>query len=289
MGNLLSLFKQTFSEWTDDKAPVYAAALAYYAVFSLAPLLLILIALLGIFYGSEEAQNTLMGQIEGVTSESTAQFIGEIVSNASSSGSNVLATMIGVATLLIGATGVFAQLQNALNQVWEVEPAPGGGIMHLLKVRLLSLGMVLAIGFLLLVSLLLTTALDALSGYASGVLPGADFLWQILSFVVQFGIITLLFAMIFKYLPDVTISWKDVWIGAAFTALLFVIGKYLISLYLTQGAVASSYGAAGSLVVILLWVFYSAQILFFGAEFTQVYGKRYGSRIVPAEHAVRQE
>ncbi len=287
---LFSLLKQTFSEWSEDKAPVFAAALAYYTVFSLAPLLVIIIGILGIIYGQGNAQDQIISQIQSLTSENVATTIQGILNAQADSGGGVLATVLGTITLLVGATGVFAQLQNALNTIWEVKPDPDkGGVMHLLLVRLLSLGMVLAIAFLLLVSLLLSTALSVLGNYFADVLPGAEFIWQIVNVLVSFAIITLLFALIFKYLPDVKIAWGDVWVGAAVTSLLFVIGKFLISWYLSRGGVASAYGAAGSLVVLLLWVYYSAQILFFGAEFTQVYAKEEGSRIVPSKDAVRAE
>ena len=287
---LFSLLKQTFSEWSEDKAPVFAAALAYYTVFSLAPLLVIIIGVLGIIYGQSDAQDQIIKQIGELTSPGVAETIGGVLDAQADSGGGVLATVLGTITLLVGATGVFAQLQNALNTIWEVKPDPDkGGVMHLILVRLLSLGMVLAIAFLLLVSLLLSTALSVLGNYFSDVLPGAEFIWQIVNVLVSFAIITLLFALIFKYLPDVKIAWGDVWVGAAVTSLLFVVGKFLISWYLSRGGVASTYGAAGSLVVLLLWVYYSAQILFFGAEFTQVYAKEEGSRIVPSKDAVRAE
>ena len=287
---LFNLLKQTFSEWSADKAPVFAAALAYYTVFSLAPLLVIVIGVLGIIYGQSDAQGQIIKQIGELTSPDVATTIQGILNAQAASGGGVLATVLGTITLLVGATGVFAQLQNALNTIWEVKPNPDkGGVMHLIMVRLLSLGMVLAIAFLLLVSLLLSTALSVLGNYFTDVLPGAEFIWQIVNVLVSFAIITLLFALIFKYLPDAKVAWGDVWVGAAVTSLLFVVGKFLISWYLSRGGVASTYGAAGSLVVLLLWVYYSAQILFFGAEFTQVYAKEEGSRIVPSKDAVRAE
>ena len=287
---LFNLLKQTFTEWSEDKAPMFAAALAYYTIFSLAPLLVIIVGILGIIYGQSDAKGQIIDQIGGLTSPNVAETIKGVLDAQAESGGGVLATVLGTITLLVGATGVFAQLQTALNTIWEVKPNPDkGGVLHLLMVRLLSLGMVLVIAFLLLVSLLLSTALEVVGAYFTDVLPGADFIWQIVNIVVSFGVITLLFALIFKYLPDVKISWGDVWIGAAVTSLLFVIGKFLISWYLSRGGVASTYGAAGSLVILLLWIYYSAQILFFGAEFTQVYAKEEGSRIVPSKDAVRAE
>ncbi|MCA1993844.1 MAG: YihY/virulence factor BrkB family protein, partial [Coleofasciculus sp. S288] len=208
------------------------------------------------------------------------------IENANKPSSNGgIASLISIVVLLFGASGVFAQLQDALNTVWEVQTKPGRGITTFLRKRVLSFSMVLGIGFLVMVSLLLSAALAGLSAYLSHLIPGVDWLWQILNFVLSFAIITLLFAMIYRFLPDVKIAWSDVWIGAIITALLFEIGKFLLGLYLGRGTFGSTYGAAGSLVIVLVWVYYSAQILFFGAEFTQVYAKHYGSRIVPDENA----
>jgi membrane protein len=204
-----------------------------------------------------------------------------------SQSAGVWATVLGVVTLLVGATGAFAQLQQTLNIIWEVTPRPDRGIWAMIKDRLLSFSMVLGIAFLLLVSLVISTALQALSGAIQGLVPDALLVGRILSFVLSFGVITLLFALIFKYLPDAEVSWGDVWVGAAVTALLFAIGKFLLGLYLGRSGAASAYGAAGALVLILLWIYYSAQILGLGAEFTQVYGRQFGSRIVPAENAMR--
>jgi len=212
--------------------------------------------------------------------------IQQMLENASQPVLGSLAGLIGLVTLLFGASGVFGELQDSLNTIWEVEAKPGRGIWGTIKDRFFSFTLVLGTGFLLLVSLLLTTFLTAIGGRLEAALPGGALLWQVVNFVISFGLITLLFAMIFKYIPDVEIQWRDVWIGAAATALLFVIGRLALSLYLGNSSTTSVYGAAGSLVVVLLWVYYTAQILFFGAEFTQVYANRYGSQIVPAENAV---
>ena len=193
--------------------------------------------------------------------------------------------MISVVILLIGASGVFAQLQSALNTVWNVKAKPNGGIWQFIRKRLLSFGMVLAIGFLLLVSLLVSAFLSGISKLEINLLPGLTPLWQLVNFAISFGFISLLFALIYKYLPDVKIRWKDVWVGAIITALLFTLGKFAIGFYLGRGSLGSSYGAAGSLIVFLAWVFYSAQILLFGAEFTQVYARKYGRKICPNRHA----
>jgi membrane protein len=280
------LLKESYKEWMDDGALQLGAALAYYTIFSLAPMLLIAISVAGLIFGREAAQGELVGQLRGLIGQQGAEFIQTLVANAGKQGSGVLGTVVGIATILFGATGVFAQLQTSLNQIWDVEAKPAKGIWGFLRTRVLSFGMVLGIGFLLLVSLVVSAAIAALDTYATGLFPGAEVVIGIVSAVIGLGLITLLLAMIYRFLPDVKIAWKDVWIGAAITALLFVIGKMLIGLYLGNSSVASTYGAAGSLVILLLWIYYSAQILFFGAEITQVYASRYGSGIVPDEHAV---
>ena len=286
---MLELLKQTFKEWSEDKVPVLASSLAYYTIFSLAPLLIIVIGVLSLFFSQGQAQEQLVAQLQGLFGADVADTISTMISERSQEGGNVLATVVGFVILLVGATGVFVQLQNALNEIWEVEPDPeASGIWHLVRVRLLSLGIVLVIGFLLLVSLVLSAALAALDGALRGVLPGAEWLWQILNIVLSLAVISAVFALMFKFVPDAQVRWRDVWIGGAVTGLLFVIGKFLIGLYLGNSGVASSYGAAGSLIVLLLWVFYSAQIVLFGGEFTQVYAKRYGGGVLPDEHAVRK-
>ena len=280
------MIKESFKGWREDGALDLGAALAYYTIFSLAPLLLIVIAVAGLVWGREAVQGQLVGQLQGVVGPQGSQAIQTMIANAGQHGSGVIATIIGVATILFGATGVFVQLQSAMDRVWNVEPRPGGGVWSFVRTRLLSFGMVLGIGFLLLVSLVVATAVSAIGTWVTGMVPGAKVLIEVLTFLVSFGIVTLLFAMIFKILPDVKIAWRDVWIGAVVTALLFTVGKFLIGLYLARSSVASTYGAAGSLVVLLLWIYYSSQILFLGAEFTEVYATRYGSRIEPSKHAV---
>ena len=280
------LIKESFKEWRKDGALDLGAALAYYTIFSLAPLLLIVIGVAGLVWGREAVQGQLVAQLQGLVGPQGGQAIQTIVANAGKHGNGVLATIVGVVTILFGATGVFVQLQNALNRVWSVEAKPGKGLWSFIRTRLISFGMVLGIGFLLLVSLVLSAAVAALNTWAIGMMPGVEVLVQILTFLVSFALTTLLIAMIYKVLPDVEIAWRDVWIGAATTALLFTVGKFLIGLYLAKSSVASTYGAAGSLVILLLWIYYSSQILFLGAEFTEVYASRYGSRIRPSEHAV---
>jgi membrane protein len=282
----LGLLKETFNEWKDDDALQLGASLSYYTIFSLAPMLLVVIAVAGLIFGREAVQGQLVGQLRGLVGEQGGEAIQTMIANAGHHGSGVLATVIGVITILFGATGLFVALQDSLNHIWEVEARPGRGLKGFLMNRVISFGMILGIGFLLLVSLVLSAAMAALGTWATGLMTGAEILVKILTFVVSFGLETLLFAMIFKVLPDVKIAWRDVWIGAAATALLFTLGKFLIGLYIAHSSVASTYGAAGSVVILLLWVYYSSQILFLGAELTQVYASHYGSRIVPDEHAV---
>ena len=284
--NYWSILKKTFSEWSEDKASRLAAALAYYTIFSMAPLLIIVVAVASLFFQRSNVQQAMLTQIQSFIGPNGAKFLQGVMQNASFSGGSTLATIIGVVTLLIGATTVFAQLQEAMNVIWEVQLKPNQGILHTVQKRLLSFALVLVIGFLLVVFLVASTVIASLSSFFSGVLPGAGWIWQVVDFLISFGVITLLFGAIYKVLPDVKIGWEDVWVGAAVTELLFTIGKFLIGLYLGHSSVTSVYGAAGSLVVILIWVYYSAQILFLGAEFTQVYAQRYGKEIEPDDDAM---
>lgn len=272
-----NIIRITFAEWQDDQAARLAAALSYYTVFSLAPLLIIIIAVVGLVIGQQEAQGQVIGQIAGYVGEESAGFIQGLLQQMSTPQNSIIATIIGLVTLLLGATGVFGELQASLNQIWDVPPkklSAQQGIRALVVTRVLSFGMVLAVGFLLLVSLVISTAVSAASRWLFGNIETA-FISQALNIVLGFAIITLMFALIFKFLPDTKIHWRDVWPGALVTALLFSVGRLLISFYLSNSSTASVYGAAGSLVVLLLWVYYSAQILFFGAEFTQVYSRRH--------------
>ncbi|VEP18494.1 Ribonuclease BN [Hyella patelloides LEGE 07179] len=282
---IFSLLKEAFKEWQNDKASLLAAALAYYTVFSITPLLVIAIAIVGAVFGQETARGEILEQINSLVGEQGAQAIEMALNNANQPEISSVASIISVVVLLIGASGVFAQLQEALNTVWNVKAKPEGGIWNFIRKRLLSFGMVLAIGFLLLVSLILSAVLSGISKLEIDLLPGLTSFWEALNFGVSFGFIAVLFALIYKYLPDATIRWKDVWVGAITTALLFSLGKYLIGLYLGRGSLGSAYGAAGSLIVFLTWVFYSAQILLFGAELTQVYARRYGRTILPSSRA----
>lgn len=283
------LLKETFTEWQQDKASRLAAALSYYTAFSLAPLLILAIAIAGAIFGQEAARGEVVGQLQGLIGQDGAEFIETAIENANrpSNNSGLIASLISLVILLFGASGVFTQLQDALNDIWNVTPKPDQGVKLLVQKRVLAFGMILVIGFLLLVSLVLSAAISALTSFMTGWVADLSWLWQIINLLLSLAVITGLFALIYKYLPDARVDWADVLIGAFITALLFTFGKYLIGLYLGNSSFSSTYGAAGSLIVILAWVYYSAQILFFGAEFTQVYARRYGSQIEPDEHATR--
>jgi membrane protein len=265
------LLKNTFTQFSAHKAPRLGAALAYYTIFSIAPLLLIAIAIAGFVFGREAVQNQIVEQLRGVLGTNAAQTIQEMVKNAAKPKSGTIATIIGIITLLFGAGGIFSNLKDAINTIWDVEPKKSGGIMAAVREKFLSLVMVLGIGFLLLVSLVIDTVISVMGKYASQHLPGGEALWQAVQLAVSFAVVTVLFAMIFRFLPDAKVAWRGVWIGAAVTAFLFIVGKFGLSIYLGKAAVGSSFGAAGSLVVVLVWVYWSAQILLFGAEFTHVY------------------
>ena len=263
------LLKRTVTRFIAVNTFEMGAALAYYTAFSLAPLLLIAIAIAGWVFGEQAAEGQISTEIESAVGPTVAKAVEEMVRNARTSGGSTTASVVGVILLIFGASGVFIELQDSLNRIWQVpEKDKPSGVWGFIRNRLLSFAMVLGIGFLLLVSLIINTALSAMSHYLA---PEQNAFVQVLNQLISFGFITVLFAAIFKFLPDRPIAWNDVWIGAAFTSLLFVIGKYLIGLYLAQGSVASAFGAAGSLVVILVWVYYASQILLFGAQFTQVY------------------
>ncbi|HLO14619.1 MAG TPA: YihY/virulence factor BrkB family protein [Anaerolineales bacterium] len=282
---MFKLLKTTVREWQQDSAPRLAAALAYYTTFSLAPLLILIIAIAGLIGGRQAAQNQTMAQVQDLLGVQGRQFVQGMIESASQPSTGLAATAIGAITLLLGALGVFGELQNSLNTIWDVKPKPAqsfwDGIKRFILGRLLSFTMVLGIGFLLLASLVISAVLSALGQYISSAWPLADLWLQLINFFISFAVITLLFAMIFKFLPEAHIAWKDVWLGAAVTSALFTLGKFLIGLYLGRSSVGSTFGAAGSLAILLIWIYYSAQILFFGAEFTQVYANLYGSKIVP--------
>jgi membrane protein len=283
---LVTVIKQTASDWLEDDASRLAASLAFYTLLSLAPLVIIAVAVAGVVLGPEAARGQIAGELSRVVGRDAARGLQAVVASAQSPASGTVGTIIGVITLFVGASGVFGELQYALNAIWEVRAKPGRGILGEVKDRFFSFTMVLGVAFLLLVSLLLSTLLSAIGHSFAPLLPGGEIAWQLCNFGFSLALITGLFALIFKYVPDVEIAWADVWAGAAVTALLFTIGKSLLGIYLGKASIGSSYGAAGSLVVLIVWVYYSAQILFLGAEFTQVQAKRRGRNIRPSRRAV---
>ena len=267
------LIRRTFAKWNEDHAPGLGAALSYYTVFSLAPVLMIAIAFASLVFGQDAAQGQIMGQIQGLVGEETAKAIQSMIEAARKPAAGFLTTMIAMVMLFMGATGVFAQLQESLNIIWKVKAKPEEGILKILKDRFISLLAVLGTGFLLLISLIISAALSALGATLDYLLPGLEVLLHIINIILSFAVVTLLFAMIYKLLPDTPIRWGDVWVGAMITSLLFTIGKFFIGLYLGNSDVGLAYGAAGSLVVILIWVYYASQIFLFGAEFTAIYAE----------------
>jgi membrane protein len=279
------MVREAAADWVEDKAAQQGAALAFYSILSIAPLLVISLAVAASVFGEDAARREIVGQLQGMVGEEGGQAAEAMLDSAQQPQQGTLATILGIGALLFGASGVFGQLQDALNTIWEVKPKPGGGIWQLIRSRFLSLAMVFGTGFLLLVSLVLSAAIAGMGTYFQSLWPGFESISHIVNFAITFLVSTFLFAMIFRFLPDAKIAWNDVWIGAAITALLFTIGKLLIGLYLGKSGLSSAYGAAGSLVVLVVWIYYSAQILFFGAELTQVYARKFGSRIVPKEGA----
>ncbi|WP_119071651.1 YihY/virulence factor BrkB family protein [Aggregatilinea lenta] len=281
------LIKQTIKEWQEDKASRYAAALAYYTVFSLGPLLLIVIVLVGAVWGQDAARGQVYQQLRDTAGEDTARAIQDLIQNLNESQSSGLAAVIGIVGLVVGATSIITQLQDSLNSIWGVELQSEGGIVGMIKGRGMAFLLIIGLGGLLLLSLVSDTVLNGLAGEISDLLPSAAYLvlLQVLNIVVFLGLLALAFAMVYKVLPAVDLSWSDVGVGALVTAVLFVIGRYAISLYLARSSTTSAYGAAGSFILILVWVYYSAQIFFVGAEFTQVYARRHGKLIRPSENA----
>ncbi len=289
VANSISLLKQTFSEWLEDKVPQLGAALAYYTVFSLAPLVLLLLAIVGFLFRNDPAGawQKVTEQMSYFLDKSAIDVVQGIAQKASQPNKGVVATSIGILLALFGASGVFGQLQDALNTIWGVKAKPGVGIMGFIRSRFLSFAMVAGVCFLLLVSLVLESLLKSLSHYVQAMLPGGIVIALVVYSIFDLAVVVLLFACIFKFLPNVKIQWRDVWIGAVMTAIFFAIGKWALGLYLGSGTAASAYGAASSLITLLLWIYYSSQILLFGAEFTQVYAARAGRAFVPDKYAER--
>lgn len=272
------LCKQAVASWSDDYAPSMGAALSYYSVFSMAPLLLIVISVAGLVFGEEAARGELFGQLSGLMGADAAKTIENLLVSVNKPAQGIVSTLIGLAVLLIGATTVFGELQNALDRIWRAPArATSGGLWNLVHTRLLSFGMVLGIAFLLMVSLVLGAVVSALGKWWGDAFIGWEITAQLINIVLGFALTTGVFAMIYKLMPRVQVRWYDVWIGAAVTALLFTVGRFLIGLYIGKSGVASSFGAAGSLIVIFVWVYYSAQVFLMGAEFTWLYAKTYGS------------
>ena len=272
------LVKQAIDSWVSDYAPSMGAALAYYTIFSIAPLLLIAISVAGLAFGVDAARGEVVAQLRGLMGESAALLIQGMLESANKPGTGLVSAVVGTALLLVGATTVFAELQDALDRIWRApERSKHSGIWNLLRARVLSFGLILAIGFLILVSLLFSAAMAALGRWVGPAFVGWELLAQIVNVVVSFALVSGMFALIYKLMPRAQVAWHDVWIGAVVTAALFTIGKLLIGLYIGKSGVASVFGAAGSFAVLLLWVYFSAQIFLLGAEFTWVYAHRVGS------------
>jgi len=282
-----SLLKQTVAEWNEDRAPQLGAALAFYTALSIAPLLVLLLRIAAAIFGDDaSARLEIEHQAQSLIGAQGTEAVQAMIDSADDSKAGMAATILSLATLLFGASGVFGQLQVSLNTIWEVEPKPGRGVWGFVHDRFLSFAMVMGVAFLLLVSLAISAGLSFASGYLNPFFGQAEVIGGIINAIVSTAVIAVLFALMFKLLPDVRMAWKDVWLGAIVTAVLFGLGKGAIGMYLGHSALSSSYGVAGSFVVLLVWVYYSAQILFFGAELTQVYANHYGRHIVPSENAV---
>ena len=268
----VDLLKQAAVAWVDDRAPTMGAALAFYSAFSLAPLLVIVIAVAGAVFGVDAARGAIVGQIAGLVGVPAAETIQALLTTAQETTTSIFATVVGLVTMLVGATTILVELQDDLDHIWKAPRREGSSLLAIIRARILSLGMILGVGFLLLISLVLSGVIAAFGAYSESHFPGAAlpllYLWNP---VLSVGAITVLFAMLYKWLPNVRIAWKDVWIGAFITAILFSAGRFAIGLYLGRSAVSSAYGAAGTLAVLLLWLYYSAQVFLFGAEFTCLY------------------
>jgi membrane protein len=274
-----SLLKETVDEWQRDKVDRMAAALAYYTLFSIAPLLVIAVAVAGAVFGQEAARGEVVAQIQGLLGKAGAEVVQTALANTQDprSGNGIVPFIISTLALIFGASGVFIQLQDSLNAVWNVEPSPQAGVKAIVRKRIFSFAMVITIGFILMVSSIVSAILAALSTFTNHLFPALESLWRVVNIGISLGVFTFLFALIYKYLPDVRIAWKDVLVGAVVTSILFSIGKELLGFYLGNGSFGSAYGAAGSVVTVLAWIYYAVQIMLFGAEFTQVYTRKYGS------------
>jgi len=286
LGDAYFLVKQTSSDFVDDEGPRLAAALAYYSLLSLAPLIVLAVSAAGFLLDEEAARGSIARELASVVGPDAAVSIQTIVQHAKAPASGIIGSIFGIVVLLFGASGVFGELQSALNKVWEVAPKPGRGLLGIVKDRLFSFAMVTGVAFLLLVSMVLSAALAAIGHFFQNMLPGGEAVWQVVNFAISLVAVTALFALLFKSVPDARVRWHDVWIGAFVTSLLFSLGKFLIGVYLGKSGISSTYGAAGSLVLLVVWVYYSASIMLVGAEFTQVYAQRFGGRIEPSDNAI---
>lgn len=285
--NFWQLLKATFDAFLDDNAIKLSASLSYYTIFSLPPLSIIILSVTGIFFGKEAVRGQFFGQINGLVGNDAAIQIQDTIKNIELSDSNMFAAIFGGIMLLIGASGVFAEIQSSINFIWGLKAKPNKGLIKFVKNRLMSFSMIAAVGFLLLVSLTINTVMDVLNDRLVIYFPDLTvYVFYVINIVILFATTTLLFSIIYKTLPDGTMTWKDTFIGAAFTSFFFILGKFAIGFYLGNSTVASVYGAAGSVVIILVWVYYSAIILYFGAEFTKVYSLKYGRKIIPNDYAV---
>ena len=288
LGALAVVLRRAIAGWWNDNVPHLGAALSYYTLFSLAPILIVAMSIAGLAFGSEAVRGEIVGQIDGLVGHDGAVAVQAMLEGASKPSSSIPATIIGVITFFLGATGAFLELQTALNAIWRVKPKASANFLRALVIdRLISFGLVVAVGFLLLTSLLVSAGLAALDKYMGQAFPGVAIVWQALNVLVSLGVISVMFAMIYKLLPDVDLAWSDVWVGGLVTAGLFTLGKFLIGLYLGTSSLASSYGAAGSVIVLLVWVYYSAQVVLLGAEFTREYVKEFGRKPRPSEFATK--
>jgi membrane protein len=284
---IVRMFHSAAQAWWDDDALRLGASLAYYTLFAIAPILVVAAAVAGMVFGAEAVRGEIVGQLDHLIGREGARAVQSLLEGASQRRTGVLATVIGGVTFVVAATGAFLELQGTLNTIWRVKPRPGRHLRAFVIDRLRSFGLVVAIGFLLMVSLAVTAALAALNGWLSRYAPDVPLLWSAVSMLVSLIVTTGLFALLFRFLPDVRLLWRDVMTGALTTAVLFTFGQFLIGLYLGQSSMASTYGAAGSVMILLLWVYYSCQILLFGAEFTRVYAQREGTKPAPEPFAVK--
>jgi membrane protein len=281
------VMKRALVGWWNDNVPRLGASLAYYTLFALAPILVVAIAIAGLVFGPEAVRGEIVGQIQGLVGYEGARAVQAMLESAAKPSASLLATIIGLVTFFLGATSAFLELQTALNAIWRVQPKKGASVRDFLRQRLISFGLVVGVGFLLLVSLLVSAALAALNRYLGNAIPALTVFWQAANVLVSLAVTTLLFAMVYKVLPDVKLRWRDVWVGALVTAGFFTVGKHVIGLYLGTSTVASTYGAAGSVVVVLVWVYYSSQVVLLGAEFTRYFVERFGARPAPEPYATR--